>query len=289
MSARSISELDAAVADEILDYSPPTDDNPYFFNMLRLNHLRAFTWPGPGVMRGNLAAHLTLMGLILSLLIVSLAAIALPLWLRRRSEQTKREGSAILWSGAAYFSLIGAGFMFIEIGLIQRLSIFLGHPIYALGILLFTIIASTGLGSLISEQLPLTRAPWLFMFPVAIGAAVIAVRFAFPAVASAMVASPIINRIAVSVLLIAPLGLMLGVCFPTGMRLVRVTKSDQTPWYWALNGIFGVLCSALAVFVGIHVGISANFYISAICYIMLLPCIPAMYRIHRRAIFAQQL
>ncbi|UCC80790.1 MAG: hypothetical protein JSW64_05375 [Candidatus Zixiibacteriota bacterium] len=286
VSARSFGELETAIADEILNYSPPTDENPYFFNMLRLNHLGSFDWPGPGVMRGNLAAHIALLGLIISLLIISIAAIALPLWLQKGSVQPKNGKSAILWSGAAYFSLIGAGFMFVEIGLIQRLSVFLGHPIYALGILLFTIIASTGFGSLLSEKLPLTKIPWIFIFPPVIAAAIVAIKFALPALASAMEASPITHRIVISILLIAPLGLMLGVCFPTGMRLVRIAKSAETPWYWALNGIFSVLCSALAVFVGIHAGISANLFISAACYFLLLFCLPAMYRIPRRSTIA---
>jgi predicted membrane-bound spermidine synthase len=279
ISAGSLDQLESAVSDEILDFSPSTDDNPYFFNMLRLNHLRSFNWPGPGVMRGNLAAHITLIGLIISLLAVSLWAIALPLWLRSKSEKAKNKKSSILWSGATYFSLIGAGFMFAEIGLIQRLSVFLGHPIYALGILLFTIIASTGLGSFFSERLPLTRPPWIYIYPPAIAIAVIAVRFALPAIASSMGESPILNRAIVSVLLIAPVGLLLGVCFPTGMKLVRLARFAETPWFWALNGIFGVLSSALAVFLAIHIGISANFYISAACYTCLLVCIPGMYKI----------
>jgi hypothetical protein len=279
ISARSFEQLESAVSGEILNYSPPTDENPYFFNMLRLNHPGSFNWPGPGVMRGNLAAHITLIGLIISLLVVSLWAIALPLWMRKRSESATNINSSILWSGAAYFSLIGAGFMFAEIGLIQRLSVFLGHPVYALGILLFTIIASAGLGSFISEKLPLTRPPWIFIYPLAIAVAVIAVRFALTAVASSMGESPIINRAVVSIMLIAPVGLLLGICFPTGMKLVQSAKSLETPWFWALNGIFGVLCSALAVFMAIHIGISANFYTSAACYLCLLLCIPGMYKV----------
>src|SRR5438034_1208285 len=69
-------------------------------------------------------------------------------------------GPATLGSGALYFSLIGCGFMLTEIALIQRLTVLLSHPIYALGILLFTIIASTGIGSALSDRLPLTRPPW---------------------------------------------------------------------------------------------------------------------------------
>ena len=74
---------------------------------------------------------------------------------------------------------------------------------------------------------------------------------------------------------------MLGLCFPTGMLLIARAKAAQTPWYWALNGIFGVLCSALTVLISIYFGISMSLAIAAICYLLLLVCLPPMYRLSR--------
>ena len=266
-----------AIADEPLNYKPSTDESPYFFNMLRLNHINIPSWSDPGVLSGNMTATLTLMGLILSLFLVSIVTIVIPLVLRRRP-RGPRDSGTLLWSGAAYFALIGAGFMFVEIALIQRLSVFLGHPIYALGILLFTIIVSAGIGSFLSDRLPLTRAPWVFVYPVIIALAIIAIRFVVPVLGSSMMSSSMVIKIIVSILVIVPLGMLLGICFPTGMRLVQSARSAETPWYWALNGIFSVLCSALAVFISIYLGISTSFYIAAACYIMLIICLPSMYK-----------
>jgi hypothetical protein len=75
---------------------------------------------------------------------------------------------------------------------------------------------------------------------------------------------------------------LLGTFFPTGMRLARRSGTADTPWYWALNGIFGVLCSALAVFVSIHFGISTNLILGAACYALVLPCIRGMSAAARR-------
>ena len=75
-----------------------------------------------------------------------------------------------------------------------------------------------------------------------------------------------------------PLGLLLGLFFPTGMQLARSAGSQETPWYWALNGIFGVLCSALAVLISIYVSISMNFYIGVACYSLLVLCLRRMGR-----------
>jgi spermidine synthase len=271
VSARSDEVLHFAVSGKNLNYEPPTDENPYFFNMLRLQHMGEAFHAGSGVLRGNLIASITLSGLILSLMAVALTTIVVPLKIAaRRTGQDRRAMPAQFWSGALYFSLIGAGFMFVEIALIQRLSVFLGHPIYALGILLFTIILSSGLGSYLSERLPLTKSPWLFAYPLATAAIIAAMPSILKVLVSSMITSPIPDKIIASIVVIFPLGLFMGVFFPTGMRLVRPIVATETPWYWALNGIFGVLSSALAVFISIYFGISINFYIAAACYAALL-------------------
>jgi len=266
ISVSSLEELSAAIADKELNYEPTTDENPYFFNMLRLQHIylafQSYGGLSSGVLAGNLHATLTLIGLLISLFILTIVTIIFPLFAAKKE-------SKIIWSRALYFSLIGAGFMFVEIALIQRLSVFLGHPVYALGILLFTIIASTGIGSFLSTRLPLTR--WLFVLPLIMVSAIILTQFFLPMLISNMITSAMLKKIVVSVIVIFPLGMLMGLFFPTGMRLVK--GDTETPWYWALNGIFGVLCSALAVFFSIYFGISTNFYIAAFCYAMLLICL----------------
>lgn len=274
VNARSLEELNRIASMAILNTSPPTDDNPYFFNMLRLRHINQGLRPSQGVLRGNMIASLTLFGLILCLFGVAVITIIVPLVVKTGST-TGRFDRLNRWS-AAYFSLIGAGFMFVEIALIQRLSVFLGHPVYALGILLLTIIASAGVGSLLSEKLPLTRAPWMFAYPVLIVVLVLTLRYALPILSTEMVASSVVAKILASIVAIAPVGLAMGVCFPTGMRFVNQTRRGETPWYWALNGVFGVLCSALAVFVSIYFGITMSLYVGAACYALLLVCLPRM-------------
>jgi hypothetical protein len=77
-------------------------------------------------------------------------------------------------------------------------------------------------------------------------------------------------RILVSIAVIFPLGVLMGMFFPAGIRLAKRVAAVETPWYWALNGIFGVLCSALAVFISIYIGVSVNFYLAAGCYAAVL-------------------
>jgi hypothetical protein len=290
LRANSLSDLNKAVENQPLNCRPPTDETPYFFNMLRLDRLRLANLlqkgeeqvQSSGVEKGNLVATLTLVRLIVTLLFLTILTIVLPLAIGTRLEKNKGESNRLIWSAAAYFSLIGAGFMFTEIALLQRLSVFLGHPVYALGILLFSIIASAGIGSFLSERLPLTLKPWIFIYPIFIAVAILAMRFLLKFVGEHMVSDPLPSRILVAVIEIVPLGMLLGICFPTGMRLVSLVTNADTPWYWALNGIFGLLSSAFAVFISIYFGISVSLYIASACYLLLLLCLPNMYSAGQR-------
>lgn len=276
VSATSLEQLQQLSAAEPLNYAPTTDENPYFFNMVRLAHLGMAFDSEEGIAHGNLRATIVLLGLIVSLSIVALLTIILPLWASRdvsRSPAAPRVSP----ESAGYFALIGAGFMLVEIGLIQRLSVFLGHPVYALGILLFSIIASTGVGSFMSAILPVTQRRWMYALPVLTSAAIVIVQALLPRIVGATITASMATKIGISIGTIFPLGILLGFFFPTGMRFVNSTEDAGTPWYWALNGVFGVLSSALAVFISIYFGISTNFYIGAACYAMLLFCLRKMW------------
>ncbi len=278
LSTNSRSELEIAVRDRPLNFSPPTDENPYFFNMLKLNNLRLGLNKGGGATKGNLLATLTLLVLIFCLLILAIITIILPLFIGSKRVHILKGTSTIIWSGVVYFSLIGAGFMFIEISLIQRLSVFLGHPVYALGILLFTIILGAGMGSLLSDKLPLTRRPWMFILPVVMVAGIFITKELLLYVMGQMITSSMINKSAVSVMLLFPLGIIMGQFFPTGLKLIKKISDVDMPWYWALNGVFGVLTSALAVFISIYFGISVNFYMGALCYSIIVFLLYSMER-----------
>ncbi len=269
MEARSMADLLDIVGAMPYNYTPPRDESPYFFHQLRFRSLGAISLDEPeeGVIRGNLEATRTLALLIICLSVLVVATIVVPLLIKKRNLSRLGENPpAVIWPAAAYFSLIGIGFMFTEIGLIQRMSVFLSHPIYALGILLFTIILSAGIGSLLSEGLPLTKRPWVFIYPAVTAAAILGTYFLLSYLIGRMVTATMPVKIVTSVLIIAPVGILLGFFFPTGMKLVDALGAEETPWYWALNGIFGTLCSALAVFLAIFSGISTNFYVAAAAY-----------------------
>jgi len=276
VNAADAKSLYAFTSSLAFDLTPPTDERPFFFNQLPLSRpLQAFafvggvlatTAEGGGVRRGNLVATVTL--LILFLIALSLVVAALIIPLRSAIEDV---GARLVINGTIYFSLIGIGFMMIEIGLLQRMSIYLGHPVYSLSVLLFTLILSTGIGSFLTDNLHLNSRARIVAWGIVTGVYTVALTFCTGPAFAAFNDSTLAVRIALCVALIAPAGISLGFGFPTGMRLVSSIDARPTPWFWGINGAAGVLASISAIVVSLALGITATLLTGAICYFFLIP------------------
>jgi hypothetical protein len=279
ITATTLQGLNEAVANYPLDLSAPTDERPFFFNQLRITD-PASLWLAlssiAGVANGNLVATVTIaVVIVLSAILVLISAVVPSLPSVRRV--TPR--MAVLGSG--YFILIGLGFMFVEIGLIQRISIYLGHPVYGMAIGLFGIIVSTGLGSLCSYRLSLLTGLRLQLWIGALGLYLIFLPYWFPVLINHFAAGGILVRAAVSLTAIVPSGVLMGFAFPTGMEIVNAIDSRPTPWFWAVNGAAGVLAAGIAVIVSIQSTISTTLWCGAACYLLLAPIAINLARLRR--------
>ena len=179
VSATDRRTLDQATTGFYLDLTPPTDARPFFFNQLGFATLfdaDVFShFTHTGVFAGNLIATLTLAMLVLISVALVGATIIVPL------RPTVREaGWQLAVGGTVYFALIGVGFMMVEIALLQRMSVFLGHPVYALSVVLFSLILWTGFGSMASERVRLAGAGKLVAWSVASAAYLFALPFWLP-------------------------------------------------------------------------------------------------------------
>jgi hypothetical protein len=264
LDAKSRVELDRATLAPDLDNRPPTDDRPYFFNVLPIEAaFKRLPIVNMGSIEGNQLATRTLVLSFFASLVVTILAILVPLYRRARPS---RSAGAELYAGILYFSLIGAGFMLAEIALLQRLGLLLGQPTYSLIVVLASLIGFTGVGSLLSDRLPLAKAPYRSIFPLVIAAVLVVLALAWGAVAPRVVATEISVRIAFAVGITSALGVLLGLAFPTGIRLVSRVRPDETPWLWGVNGAGSVLASSLAVMIAQRWGLSAVLLVSAACY-----------------------
>jgi hypothetical protein len=267
----SPAELEAYTSTLDLDLSPPTDERPFFFNTLPLfSPWRVFNLARhsefASAVGGNIWATLTLLFLFLFSLLVVVRTIVYPL-----TPAISDVGRRLAVGGSAYFCLIGMGFMMAEIGLVQRMSVFLGHPVYALSIVLFSLILSTGIGSLISDRFPLATRAQFTGWSLTTAAYLFSIPFWLPGVLHGCESAELLLRASVCVGAIAPGGLLMGYGFPTGMRLVTAVDRTPAPWFWGINGATGVLASSLAVAMSLAFGIYATMATSALCYALLVP------------------
>ena len=270
--SRDIAALNRAANADYLDLTVPTDNRPFFFNQLRFSDIPEVTRRaldrtlGGGVRRGNLTASAVLILILIISIVAVITTILVPL--RAAARACPRN---LVLVGSLYFSLIGMGFMLAEIALLERFSIYLGHPIYSLGVCLFSLILASGLGSLTSDWFKLDTRPKFLIWGGIVAAYLMVMALLLPAIFQATTDQERMIRIGVSLLAIMPLGFLLGFAFPTGMRLVETIDRQPTPWFWGINGATGVLASVLAVMFSMALGIDVTLTISAICYLLLIP------------------
>ena len=267
VASRTRAELDQAVSDDLFDYSPPSDQRPYFFNALRPSRLFDRGIGSDSVtVEGNLLASRTLMVLWIVSFVLVVGAIVWPLW-RAGLPRLDRASFA---HALTYFALIGAGFMLVQIPLIQRFSVYLGHPTYAVAVILFSMILTTGIGSFLSDRLPVETSRRIARFgPLLIASILIVTVFALQPLIDATLRLGLAARCSVVVAIVALAALPLGFCFPLGLRLVSRLSTDATPWMWGINGAFGVLSSVTAVWISMWIGIDTSLAIAAGLYLML--------------------
>lgn len=160
------------------------------------------------------------------------------------------------WAGV-YFAALGLGFMFLEVCLIQQMTLFLGYPTYSLTVTLFSLLISTGIGSLLTERYAASRNRALMVLLGLLVALTLGYQVGTDLVVGAFIATPIAVRVGVAILLIAPLGLCLGAFMPIGLTTVAALSphaKQYIAWAWAVNGFFSVMSSILATMLSMTFG-----------------------------------
>jgi hypothetical protein len=172
-------------------------------------------------------------------------------------------------SALAYFAAIGTAFMLAQVAFLQRFSVLLGHPTYALVVVLFSMILFAGLGSLWSERILGTAGRRFGLCAAALGAGLVATSLTIAPLCAVAVAWALPARVLTVLAVVAPLSVLLGVCFPNGARLVQARDGSALAWMWGANGAAGVLASIAAVIVSMTVGIEWNLAVAGAIYLLL--------------------
>lgn len=250
----------AAVADVRENLSPPTDDRPFFFYFKKIGDLLRPT----GLMNDPGLWILISLG---SVLVLAVAFVIAPLvihW-RRRAPGTATHGQTGV---LVYFGLVGLAFMIVEIALLQRFTLFLGHPSYSLVVILFALLVSTAAGAYLSSRFPVARLGRV------IGSAGIALAvlsliggFVLPPVLHALIGASLPARAGLTVVLVAPSGVVMGAMVPSIVRLLTAANSPLVPWGWGVNGATSVIGTVIATVIAIYGGFTTTFIVGAIAYL----------------------
>jgi hypothetical protein len=243
-----------------VNITPPTDDKPYFFHLLKFTDLPDKSFWKEWDLAFNAKALLILWSLIGVMIVLTLTCIVVPL--KFSSFKVSLKDNINLFF---YFGAIGFGFMLIEISQIQRLGVFLGHPTYSLSVSLFTILLSTGTGSFFSSKFKDKKLKSSFLY---ILISLFVLGLITPAVSSLFRETTTLIRIIVSVSLLFPLGFFLGFAFPFGMKMASVRSERITPWLWGINGVTSVFASVLAIVISMSFGISYTYWIGTGFYLI---------------------
>jgi hypothetical protein len=253
------------------DVSPVTDNAPFFFFTLKLGQIlhpkslmRGIDW------KVNLGVAVLGMVLAISLLAV-LVFLVLPLVRGARGQQPRPVR-------LLYFIAVGLGYILVEIAFIQRFVLFLGHPVYALTVVVFLLLLSSGAGSMVSRWwLAETSRVWLPL--VLIAAALLLYVAVLPNLLGNLVGLPFIAKLMISAALLVPLGFAMGMPFPTGLRALAggageppseaaPTGGNLVEWAWAMNATSSVLGSVMAIIIAIQFGLNVTLASGAVAYLI---------------------
>jgi SAM-dependent methyltransferase len=253
-------------------FSPATDERPFFNQIVRWTGLRPgdfhwiFTTGTHGGVVGEPVAEVMLIVMLVQASAIAFVLIIFPLGrLARRGLQISRP-----WTLLVYFAGLGLGFIMIEIVFIQRFLLFLGEPVYTFAVVLAGLLGFTGIGSWIVGRLAANhRSTLLWVIPATLGVLLLTAILS-PWIFASALGLPLFWRIVIVVAMIAPLGILLGMPFPTGLRIVAGEAPAFVPWAWGVNGFFTVVGSIAASILGMGIGFTAVLAISGACYLIAL-------------------
>ncbi len=256
--------------------APVTDNAPFFFFTLKAGQILGEQGLREGIdWKVNLGVLVLLLVLGISVAAV-LAFLILPLALQ--GGKTRQSVLPLF-----YFVAVGLGYILVEIAFIQRFVLFLGHPTYALTVVIFLLMLSSGAGSLTSRRwLPRVESGWV---PLALVALVLVANVLFlPGMLAQWVGLAFGYRLVISGVLLIPLGFVMGMPFPTGLRALAAAPAPEFPaapdnaveWAWAMNAAASVLGSVLAMVLAIQFGLSVTLICGAGAYLLALGLVPAL-------------
>ncbi len=243
-----------------VNLSAPTDDSPFFFYMMKFGNLLRLRQLAEDP---NAAIYATSGAVVGILLLFITVPTLICIWLPLRS--MKKTVVRSVMPHLLFFAAIGLGFMLIEISQMQRLIVFLGHPTYALSVVLFSLLLSSGFGSYTTRNITYAGRDAVVRLLLLLFAMLV-FGVLTPYATAAFSSSTNAVRIVVATGILFPLGFFMGMAFPLGLKLAASQVDALTPAFWGVNGATSICGSVLAAAISMNAGIASTFWIGFVCY-----------------------
>lgn len=236
-----------------LDVSAPVDDRPFFFHNIAVFGGAKST--DAGSILNNARAVIVLRHLMTIVVLLALVLFFMPFLLRSALPRGPQ-----FWRGSAFFGLIGLGFMLVEIPMIQKMILYLGHPSHAITVVLASMLLGAGLGSIASGRLP---GRWILWWGALLVAVIAAANLSLGGVFQSTIGWPWLHRVATAFAIAGVMGFFMGFALPLGMvRFGDLSKA----WFWAVNGASGVTASVCSLGLAMTFGFERVVWIGAALY-----------------------
>ncbi len=261
------SEAESFYRDWAYHVRPPTDDSPYFHNFFKWDSIGSFIEAyGASFFRRMELGYLILVFTLAEITLAAFVLILLPLIVRRNRPSL---GKYRRWSRLTvflHFAGIGFGFMFIEMVFIQRLSHFLGDPIYSASAVITSILLFAGIGSSLQKRIPLPAAPKIRIAASLVFLYAVGTIWGLDPLLDGWITYGQATRYILSILILLPVSFFMGWLLPSGMERIEPSESSLIPWAWGVNGFTSVAASPLAILLSTSIGFSGVLAAAAACY-----------------------
>ena len=250
------------------DINPATDNTPYFNHYFRWSSLKEFLFlPGQAGISMIGVGYPTLLVTLVQAAVAAFILILLPLLFVKTD---KKKGADRRQNIIIYFLAIGLAFLFIEIAFIQKFTLILSQPLYAVAVALCAFLIFSGLGSLYVQRRLMTESNIIPLIlrrsVILIGLITVSYIVLLPLLSSTLMSLPEIARIASAFILAAPLAFVMGMPFPLGLAMLQQTRPHLIPWAWGINGCASVLSAILAVLLAIDIGFNGVMLCAVVLY-----------------------
>ncbi len=264
------------IKDYLFDITPVYDDNPFFNYYLKLKNIKVIYDIMGHKWQYFIEEGYLLPLIFLQVLILSVILIVLPVFFKRaRSSMPKKQLEQfelfkpfkryLMLPTLLYFAMLGLGFMFVEVTMIQKSILSLGNPAYAVATALTAILISSGVGSLLSSNL--FKLKTLYFLPL-LGGLIFLYSLMYPLFLNLISPYSLELKIPLVFISLIPPGFFMGIPFPAGMKLLGQKNEALIPWAWAVNGCLSVLAPVLTIMLAMTAGFKFVLYLGALAYMV---------------------